>query len=159
MKTHDNWENTFSSLEGEHEDLERLFESHQRALLAHDISAAIATITTFENRLKWHIGFEEEVLLPLYKARGIEVEGGTLPIFHAEHRKLCESAASLASRTTALYSASDMLGSILNLLDEEALFKGLFNHHALREKNLLFPRLDAITTGPEREKAFEAHFA
>src|SRR5690348_7402720 len=53
---HHNPEHTFSSLESEHEDLERLFESHQRALIARDIDAALATITTFENQLKWHIG-------------------------------------------------------------------------------------------------------
>ena len=160
MKIHeDNWEHTFSSLEEEHEDLERLFEIHQRALLAHDISAAIATITTFENRLKWHIGFEEEVLLPLYKAKAGEVEGGTLPIFQAEHRKLGESVATLSHHTAGLHDAPDTLAAILSLLDEEALFKGLLNHHALREKNLLFPRLDAVTSEPEREKALEEHFA
>jgi hemerythrin superfamily protein len=51
----------------------------------------------------------------------------------------------------------DMVGSILNLLDEEALFKGLFNHHALREQNLLFPRLDAVTSETEREEALKEH--
>jgi hemerythrin-like domain-containing protein len=150
-------EHTFSSLEYEHNDLERLFESHQRALIARDIDAALATITAFENQLKWHIGYEEEVLLPLYKAKAGEVEGGTLPIFQAEHRKLRQSAASLAQHTGSLYTVSDMVGSILNLLDEEALFKGLFNHHALREQNLLFPRLDAVTSETEREEALKEH--
>ena len=154
-----NSEYTFLSLESEHADLERLFDSHQRALLARDVSAAVATINTFENRLKWHIGFEEEVLLPLYKAKAGEVEGGTLPIFQAEHRKLHESAATLTRHTAGLHDAPDMLGAILNLLDEEALFKGLLNHHALREQKLLFPRLDAVTSETEREKALEEHFA
>jgi hemerythrin-like domain-containing protein len=150
-------EHTFSSLEYEHNDLERLFESHQRALIARDIDAALATITAFENQLKWHIGYEEEVLLPLYKAKAGEVEGGMLPIFQAEHRKLRQSAASLAQHTGSLYTVGDMVGSILNLLDEEALFKGLFNHHALREQNLLFPRLDAVTSETEREEALKEH--
>lgn len=151
-------EHTFSSLETEHEDLERLFESHQRALLARDIDAALATITMFENRLKWHIEYEDEVLLPIFKEKAGEVEGGTLPIFRAEHRKLRESAANLVRHTKALYTSPDMAGSILRLLDEEALFKGLFNHHALREQNLLFPRLDAVMSEAQRGKTLEEHF-
>src|SRR5207247_653557 len=100
---------------------------------------------------------EDDVLLPLYASKGAEVEGGTLPIFHAEHRKLCDMAATLSRRNGALYVSADILGAILNLLDEETLFKGLFNHHAQREQNLLFPRLDACTTEAEREKALGAH--
>jgi hemerythrin-like domain-containing protein len=152
-------EHTFASLESEHKDLERLFESHQRALIARDLDAAVAMINTFENRLNWHIRYEDRVLLPLYKAKAGEVEGGTLPIFQAEHRKLRETVVGLTRRTEALYVAPDIVGSILNLLDEEALFKGLFNHHALREHNLLFPRLDAATSEIERQKVLEEHFA
>src|SRR5262249_8623823 len=46
-----------------------------------------------------------------------------LPIFHAEHRKLRETAANLSKNTAALYDSSDILGSILKLLDDESLFK------------------------------------
>ena len=148
---------SFSSILSEHTDLEHLFEKHQRALLSKDVGAALATITTFENALKRHISYEDEVLLPLYASKGAEVEGGTLPIFHAEHRKLREISATLARHTNALYVSPDMAGAILKLLDEEALFKGLFSHHALREQNLLFPGLDACTTEPEREKALAEH--
>jgi regulator of cell morphogenesis and NO signaling len=148
---------SLSSLVSEHDELEELFDKHQRALLMRDIGAAFATITTFENTLKRHIRYEDDVLLPLYAAKKAETEGATLPIFHAEHRKLRETAANLAHTTGALYDSSDLLGSILKLLDEEALFKGLFSHHTLREKNLLFPRLDAYTTELEREKLLESH--
>ena len=81
---------SFSAVLSEHVDLEHLFENHQRALLSKDVGAALATITTFENALKRHISYEDEVLLPLYASKGAEVEGGNLPIFHAEHRKLRE---------------------------------------------------------------------
>ena len=141
---------SFTSLLSEHRDLGRLFESHQRALLSRDLGAAFATITTFENALQQHISYEDDVLLPLYASKAGEVEGGTLAIFQAEHRKLSEMAAALSRHTDDLYTSTDMLGSILNLLDEETLFKGLFKHHAQREDNLLFPRLDACTTEAER---------
>jgi hemerythrin-like domain-containing protein len=150
-------EYSLSSVLYEHDELEEIFTKHQRALLMRDVQAASATITTFQNILKRHIGYEDEVLLPLYSAKGAETEGGTLPIFQAEHRKLLESAAALVRRTEALGDSSDLLDSILKLLDEEALFKGLFSHHALREQNILFPRLDAYTTKAEREKALEKY--
>jgi hemerythrin-like domain-containing protein len=144
---------TFSSVLAEHAELEDLFAKHQRALLTKDIPAAVATLTTFENELGRHIAFEDQVLLPLYASKGAEVEGATLPIFHAEHRKLREMAAKLVRETDALDGSSDLLGAILQLLDDESLFKGLFAHHGLREENLLFPALDARTTEAEREKA------
>lgn len=75
-----------------------------------------------------------------------------MQIFQAEHRKLREDIASLTRHTEALYSSNDILGSILALLDEEAMFKGLFHHHAQREQNLLFPRLDERATEDQRKK-------
>ena len=147
----------FSILLSEHDELEELFDKHQRALIVKDLGAAVATISKFENELKRHIAYEDEVLLPLFAAKRAETEGATLPIFHAEHRKLRETAANLSKSTAALSDSSDILGSILKLLDDESLFKGLFSHHALREKNLFFPRLDACTTEFERKRALEKH--
>ena len=50
--------------------------------------------------------------------QGGETEGATLEIFLSEHRKLREQADKLIAKTQALF----------------ALFKGLFHHHALRER-------------------------
>ena len=150
---------SFSSLLSEHLQLEELFNTHQRALLARDLDGALGAVNRFENVLRKHIDFEEEVLLPMYGAKRLQTLGGTLPIFQSEHRKLLQSIAKLARDTQALPESSDILGSILNLLDEEAMFKGLFNHHSLREKNLLFPRLDACTSETERENALKNHAA
>ena len=151
--------NSFSSLLSEHADLEALFNTHQRALMTRDLEPALGAIVKFENLLKQHIAFEEEVLLPIYNAKRLQTLGGTVPIFQAEHRKLVQFIAKLTRYTEALPESSDILGSILKLLEEEAMFKGLLHHHSLREKNLLFPRLDAYTSEPEREKAWSRHAA
>jgi iron-sulfur cluster repair protein YtfE (RIC family) len=145
---------SFSSLEGEHSELEHLFESHQRALLDKNIGTAVAALNTFGDELEQHIEYEEETLLPYYAEHGGETEGGTLKIFQAEHQKLRQDSVRLAARTHALYSSTDVMGSILELLDEESMFKGLFRHHALREKNVLFPRLDERTTEEQRKVIF-----
>jgi regulator of cell morphogenesis and NO signaling len=148
---------SLSFLLSEHDELDEFFNKHQRALLMRDIDGAVAMLATFENALSRHIAYEDEVLLPLFAAKEAETEGATLPIFHAEHAKLRQMCAKLAQEALNLYDSCDILGSILNLLDEEALFKGLFAHHAQRETNLLFPRLDACTTELERVKAMEMH--
>ena len=75
-----------------------------------------------------------------------------MEIFQAEHRKLPEPTDKLTRKTQALFSSTDLMGSIISLMDDEALFKGLFHHHALREQNLLFPRLDERTTEEQRER-------
>ena len=143
---------SFSSLENEHTKLEHLFDSHQRALLEKNLNAALAALNTFAGELHRHIAYEEQTLLPLYAEEGGETEGGTLEIFQAEHRKLREGAASLTRKAEALSASTDLMGSILALLDEETMFKGLFRHHALREKNVLFPRLDERTTEEQRKR-------
>jgi iron-sulfur cluster repair protein YtfE (RIC family) len=145
---------SFSLLEREHAELEHLLDSHQRALLNKNIGTAVAALNTFGDELEQHIEYEEETLLPYYAEHGGETEGGTLTIFQAEHQKLREESVRLAAKTHALYSSKDVMGSILELLDEEAMFKGLFRHHALREKNLLFPRLDERTTEEQRKVLF-----
>jgi hemerythrin-like domain-containing protein len=142
---------TFSSLSKEHAELERLFNRHQRSLLARNIDKAVSVLRTFEGELNRHIDFEEQRLLRLYADLGAETPGGTLQIFQAEHAKLRDSVAKLARRTEELSASNDLTGAILVLLDEETAFKGLFHHHASREQNLLFPRLDDRTTDEERE--------
>ena len=143
---------SFSCLIGEHAELERLFDSHQRALLEGNVGNALAVLKTFGVELCEHIDYEETRLLPLFAEEGGETEGATLEIFQAEHRKLREQADKLTKQTQALFASTDLMGSIIALMDDEALFKGLFHHHALRERNLLFPRLDERTTEEQRER-------
>ena len=142
---------SFTSLSKHHEELERLFDGHQRALLASDIGGAVAALTKFQSALEKHVDFEERRLLPLYADKAAETAGGTLEIFQAEHRKLRESVHSFLQKTELLYTSHDLPGAILKLLTEETTFKSLFEHHAIREQRQLFPRLDERTTPEERE--------
>lgn len=149
--------NSLAAILKDHRELENVFNSHQRALLARDIDSALGLLTKFQASLKQHILYEEEVLLPLYVQREAETEGGTLKIFQAEHRKLQDAADKLTQLTADLYGAPDLMGEILAIIDRETMFKGLFDHHAVREQNILFPRLDACTTATERAKLLEQH--
>jgi iron-sulfur cluster repair protein YtfE (RIC family) len=142
---------SFSSLSKVHAELDRLFNRHQRALFASDVDTALETLKTFGGKLNRHIDYEEHRLLPLYADQGAETAGATLEIFQAEHRKLRDGLTKLTRTTEELSVSEDLTGSILALLDEETAFKGLLHHHASREQNLLFPRLDERTTEEERK--------
>jgi hemerythrin-like domain-containing protein len=143
----------------EHEELIRLFDAHQRSLLAKDIDNAVAILSKFQDDLLRHIDFEETYLLPKYAQEGGETPGGTLAIFQAEHRKLRELVDKLAKETLALFTTLDLDAQIIAIFDEEALFKGLLSHHMHRERNILIPRLEARTTVSERTELFEKHAA
>jgi hemerythrin-like domain-containing protein len=142
---------SFASLSREHSELDRLFNKHQRALFTRNLDKAISRLADFRGRLRGHIDYEERRLLPLYADVGAETPGGTLQIFQAEHSKLLDWVEKLEKLTGELSRSEDLTGSILVLLDEESAFKGLFHHHAAREENLLFPRLDKRTTEEERK--------
>jgi hemerythrin-like domain-containing protein len=139
---------SFSSVSKHHTELNWLFDSHQRALLAKDLDLALAQLTTYGNVLHRHIDFEEKRLLPLYADRA--ATDGTLQIFQSEHRELHETFERLMQAARELHKSRDLAGSILALLDEEAGFKQFFHQHVTREESLLFPRLDEQTTEEER---------
>jgi iron-sulfur cluster repair protein YtfE (RIC family) len=142
---------SFSELATEHAHLDRLFRKHQRSLIESEIDNAVSILKSFATELDRHIDFEEQRLFTLYADKGGETAGGTLELFQAEHRKLRESLEHLIRQVETLGASTDRIGSILSLLDEENIFKGLFHHHAFREQNLLFPRLDELSTEEERK--------
>lgn len=132
---------SFASLSQQHQNLDRLFDSHQRG----------AALSKFACELERHIEFEERRLLPLYADQGAETAGATLEIFQAEHRKLRDGVATLMRRTNELFATTDLPGATIALLNDEAMFKSLFHHHGSREEKILFPRLDQRSTEEERE--------
>ena len=146
-----------SALLRDHEGLRGLFEDHQRSLLNKDIDNAVGIFTEFEEVLSRHIRFEETYLLPKYAQEGGETAGGTLAIFQAEHEKLLAVTSQLAHEILALYGGTDIDAQIIRLLDQETSLKGLLDHHAHREENILAPRLEERTTSAERADLLQQH--
>lgn len=141
---------SFATLLHDHEELNTLFENHQRALLSKDIGRANSALIGFRRLLDEHIRLEEESILPLFVAKHAESPGATRQLFQAEHRKITEIADKLANETLKLSAAADLDRCVIDLMDQEALFKSLLSHHTLREQNGLFPKLDSCTTQKER---------
>ncbi len=136
-----------------HDELAELFHRHQVALLDRDAKAAAAGLAAFRSALEAHIDAEEQLVLPVFAARGGAQTDSPPEFFRREHDKLRSDAGELVAATAALAARPDDRvddRALLALLDREAAFKNLMLHHDLRERNVLYPRVAEWTTPEER---------
>ncbi|MBI4445304.1 MAG: hemerythrin domain-containing protein [Acidobacteria bacterium] len=147
---------SFLALLRVHEALTELFLTHQEALLDADLDAAQQLLSQFRRRLLAHMTEEEQRLLPIFQERNANVPGGGVELFLAEHRRMRQMLDEIqeALKRIAEESGLQRRRKIIALLDQEAMFKRLAEHHDEREKNILYPRLDQITTTEERALLF-----
>ena len=146
---------SFSDLLELHRDLDHLFLEHQRALLRLNIKLAATLLDQYEKQLLEHIRDEEALMLPLYRDRAAIPVGGAPEIFIGEHEKLRQFLLLFREQMEKLEAADDLEKDVLFLIDSQHLFKRLLVHHDTREKKMLYPLLDEVTTGSEREQIFD----
>jgi hemerythrin-like domain-containing protein len=127
---------------------------HQRALLRLDLKSALSALELFECELVAHMHDEEEFMIPLYDERADAPVGGTAAIFLGEHEKMRQYLALFKEQMPRLATADDLEREVLWLLDSQHLFKRLLVHHDTREKKMLYPLLDEVTTEEEKETLF-----
>jgi len=135
-----------------HEQLTELFLLHQESLLRLEIRPAQERLQAYERELAAHMKVEEELLLPVYRRAGA-IPGGPPEFFTGEHQRMREFLARFAEALSAMgASPANLTRRVIKLLDEEATFKNLCEHHDQRERNLFFPALDRVTTEGERRE-------
>jgi hypothetical protein len=139
-------------LPAEHHEADALFLEHQEALLARDFAAAEALLTRFRAAVARHIAEEEAEALPPYQALGPAPPGGGAELIVAEHRKIERLLAGFAARLAAWRAAPPTPREVIALLDAQAQFKHLMDHHDRRERTFLYPALAALAARslPER---------
>ncbi len=143
---------SFVSLLAIHQDLTELFLQHQEALLDGDLAQARDRLEAFERALLHHMQDEEVLLLPLYERAGA-IPGGPPILFTGEHKRMRELVARFKQDLSSLDQHPDgRKRGILRLLDRQAAFKNLMEHHDLREANILYPALDRVTSEAERRE-------
>ena len=145
---------SFSDLVMLHRQLDELFLEHQRALLRLDLKTATAALEAYEAEILAHIRDEEELMIPLYRERAQAPVGGAAEIFLGEHDKLRQYLVLFKVELGKLESEKDLERGVLFLLDSQHIFKRLLVHHDSREKRMLYPLLDQVTTERERESLF-----
>ena len=143
---------SFLTLLKQHRELDEIFFCHQEALLLCEIDRAVRELKRHEAKLLTHIQGEEDLLLPIYGARTDKIPGGPLELFTGEHKKLKMFLAEFYETLSQMgeRSPSDLKRSIIALLDRQFMYKHLSEHHDLRERNVLYPWLDRITSDEER---------
>lgn len=146
--------NSFKQLLEIHGRLDALFAEHQRALLRLDTELARACLEDYERELLAHMHDEEELLLPICGTRAEAPVGGSVELFLNEHRKMREYLILFKEEIPKLQAAADLESAVIWLLDSQTTFKPLHVHHDTRERKMLYPLLDDVTTEPERRALF-----
>ena len=143
---------SFVSILEVHKVLKELFLQHQEALLDLDLARAQERLEKFERKLLHHIWEEEELLLPIYDRAG-EIPGGPPILFTGEHKRMKELLADFKQALASLARRPENLKrGVLWVLDRQATFKNLMEHHNLRETNIFYPALDRVTSETERRE-------
>lgn len=137
-----------------HRQLDDLFAEHQRALMRVDLNRAESLLNDYEAELLAHIRDEEELMLPLYRSRVTPPVGGAVEIFAGEHKKLRQLLKLFKEEIVKIRATEDRERGALFLIDSQVLFKKLLVHHDTREKKILYPLLDEVTTEAERQELF-----
>jgi iron-sulfur cluster repair protein YtfE (RIC family) len=138
--------NSFSQLLEIHKQLDELFLEHQRSLLRLDLMAASDALEAYTIELFAHMQDEEEWMIPMYRERA--------EIFLGEHDKMRQYLLLFKEELTKMAEVEDLERAVIFLLDSQHIFKRLLVHHDTREKKMLYPLLDQVTTEQERESLF-----
>jgi len=131
-----------------HDGLAQRFFAHQRALLDRDFAAARLHLVDYREHLLLHMRDEESLVLPRYAAAGGDATDAPVRLFLGEHGKMRDFVADFERRVAALIAHPDD-AALLELFDREATFKNLVLHHDLRERNMLYPFVDARLAASE----------
>lgn len=145
---------SFNDLLTLHRQLDELFLEHQRSLLRLDLVAASAALEAYKIELFAHMRDEEEWMIPMYRERAEAPVGGAAEIFLGEHDKMRRYLVLFKEELAKLAVADDLERGVLFLLDSQHLFKRLLVHHDTRERKMLYPLLDEVTSEAERERLF-----
>lgn len=140
-----------------HQELDEIFWCHQEALLSLEIRHAAEVLRGYEEKHLSHMATEEELLIPIYQARTERVPGGPVELFVGEHKKMRAFITEFHAALGRLESEerARLKRSVIGLLDRQFMYKHLVEHHNLREKNILYPWLDRITSEQERARLLE----
>jgi hypothetical protein len=129
-----------------HQELDQLFFEHQVALLKGDFSHSRTMLKSFEKALLQHI------LLPLYRQRAEQIQGGDAEIFSGEHVKITEWINRINLRVSRLNRSDANWKEIISLIDDEAQFKKYMEHHSVREDRIFYPEVDRVVDEKEKEQ-------
>ena len=133
-----------------HRHLGELFYEHQCALLDFNFQRALERLEEYEAALLAHMREEEELLIPLYGERAMPERGGAANFFLLEHEKMRRHLAHFREQLPKLAHMPEPTRALIKLLDQEATYKHIVEHHDVREERFLYPTLERVTNDEEK---------
>jgi len=94
-------------------------------------------------------------MIPLYQQRAAAPIGAAAEIFLGEHEKLRQFLVLFKQEVARIKKSDDVERGALFLIDSQHIFKRLLVHHDTRERKMLYPLLDEVTTESERQQLFQ----
>lgn len=135
-----------------HAGIHEQFAVHRDFVVGLEFQRALEELEKFERMLRAHMDVEEAHVLPLYRERVGKIPGGDPEFFHLEHKNILRNleTAKDSLRQLAANPASGRR-QVHQFLDQEWMLLHLLEHHDMREKNTLYPKLDEALSEQERE--------
>jgi hypothetical protein len=132
-----------------HRELDELFLLHQEALVEGDLARAVELFRIYRAAVVRHAHDEERELLPLYASVPRERRHAA-EVFVLEHQRLHELLARIEELLIACEDHPLSARQRVHLIEREASYKHLFEHHDERERLHLFPALDLLVPVTQR---------
>jgi iron-sulfur cluster repair protein YtfE (RIC family) len=130
----------------DHEQLHNLLNQFER-LKQTDPAAARERFTEFKAGLERHIGWEEQIVFPIYEAKFALRDAGPTAAMRWEHRRIQNALNEIQALLEQRQTVDDIAILIL---------RNLLQQHNLKEEDILYPALDALLDRPERDQVFLA---
>jgi len=137
-------ENVVSFFQGDHKRLDALFVNFQTNKKAHPAQAR-DFFREFKLGLERHIGWEEDILFPVFeKVTGMQ-SGGPTTVMRHDHQEI----------KAALESVHEcVLSGKFDSDSAEKLLLELLGAHNWKEEKILYPIIDNMTTEEDRNEIF-----
>lgn len=132
-----------------------MFFEHQKRLLRFQFAEALELLGKYEAAILKHIEDENTYLLPIYAERGVHQSGAAVQLFFDDHEKLKAHLAQFREEIGNLMTDPEPDKKLIWVLEREAFFKKLCDHHDIRETKFLYPELDRITSDTEKTELLE----
>jgi len=136
-----------------HAGLHERFAVHRDLVVGLEFGRALVELEGFDRDLRVHMEAEETHVLPLYRSRVGKVLGGDPEFFRLEHQNILRNLETSKEALRQL-AADPQAGrrQAHEFLDREWMLQNLIHHHDLREKNILYPKLDEVLSEQERDE-------
>ncbi|MBU6482165.1 MAG: hemerythrin domain-containing protein [Nitrospirae bacterium] len=132
--------------EQDHDRLDELFKTFQN-LKRSDFGKAKEAFKEFKFGLQRHIVWEEDLLFPLWEEKTGMSESGPTFVMRNEHRQIGQLLEAIHRKVADQNPDSDQ--------EEQALLN-LLGSHNMKEERVLYPSIDQVTSGAERETVFRS---